>query len=331
MSSQRIHYRRSLQTATETLETTPVEHIDEMTTMSAVSTPLPYHVGCPVWANTRWCGTLYTRSATRDDYLMQYSSVFNTVEVNSTFYGLPTRSTAEKWADSVSAGFQFATKFPRDITHDKRLRNAASETSLFMELLETFRERDCLGPSFLQLPPSFSGSEFPKLQRYLEEWPAKFPIAVEVRHPDYFDDGPVEQRFESLLRERNFDRVLLDSRPLYSAPASDEIEAVSQTRKPKVPHRTSVTGGLPFVRFIGRNDLDRIQPWVEEWAPVVADWIDSGLTPYVFLHTPDDFFAPKLARRFHTELAQHLPELPALPEWPGEKEKEFDFRQKRLF
>lgn len=292
---------------------------------------LPYHIGCPVWANARWCGSLYTRSATRDDYLTQYSSVFNTVEVNSTFYGLPTRSTAEKWADSVATGFRFAAKVPRDITHEKRLRNATPETSMFWELLETFQDKGCLGPSFLQLPPTFSGSELPKLQRYLEEWPVKFPLAVEVRHPDYFDDGPIEQQFESLLRELNFDRVLLDSRPLYSAPATDDTEAVSQTRKPKVPHRTSVTGASPFVRLIGRNELDRVQQWVAEWAPVVADWIDCGHTPYVFLHTPDDFFAPELARRFHTELAQHLPELPALPEWPGEHANEISFKQKRLF
>ncbi|WP_166826957.1 DUF72 domain-containing protein [Thalassoroseus pseudoceratinae] len=292
---------------------------------------MPYHIGCPVWANSRWNGTLYSRSATRDDYLPQYSSVFNTVEVNSTFYGLPAQATALRWAESVALGFRFATKFPKDITHERRLSTTKAETSMFIELLETFRQYDCLGPSFLQLPPTFSGSEFPKLQRFIEEWPAEFPLAVEVRHRDYFDDGPIENGFEKLLRERQFDRVLLDSRPLYSAPATDESEARSQTRKPNVPFRTSVTGSIPFVRFIGRNQLERVQPWVAEWAPVVADWIESGLTPYIFLHTPDDFFAPELARRFHQELSKYLPTLPDLASWPGERDDEAGFKQKRLF
>ena len=137
---------------------------------------LPYHIGCPVWANARWCGTLYSSSASRNDYLPQYTSVFNTVEVNSTFYGLPTLATAERWADSVAAGFRFAAKFPREITHDKRLQNSESEKATFLEFLEVLKERDCLGPSFLQLPPTFSGREFFKLQQFVERWPSSFPM-----------------------------------------------------------------------------------------------------------------------------------------------------------
>ncbi|MEM8865932.1 MAG: DUF72 domain-containing protein, partial [Planctomycetota bacterium] len=98
---------------------------------------------------------------------------------------------------------------------------------------------------------------------------------------------------------------------------SDPIEAKSQDRKPRSPYRTTVTGARPMVRYVGRNDLASVDRWTAEWAGTVAGWISAGLTPYVFLHAPDDAFAPLFAERFHSALQQRLPDLPALPPWPG--------------
>jgi uncharacterized protein YecE (DUF72 family) len=72
-----------------------------------------YHLGCPVWACKQWQANLYTRRSDRDQWLDQYSQVFNTVEGNSTFYGLPDPKTVERWAHLTHDGFRFALKFPR--------------------------------------------------------------------------------------------------------------------------------------------------------------------------------------------------------------------------
>ncbi|MCH2374909.1 MAG: DUF72 domain-containing protein [Planctomycetes bacterium] len=294
-----------------------------------MTSPL-YYLGCPVWACDQWTGSLFTRHAKRAEWLEQYSSVFGTVEGNSTFYGLPSTSTVERWARSVASGFRFALKFPRAISHENRLHGAAGETQAFLKILETLAKADCLGPSFLQLPPSFSCKQFSDLERYLRSLPKDFPYAVEPRHKDFFDEGDVEGRLDDLLRELRVDRVVFDSRPLFSGPPSDDDEAEAQRRKPRPPVHTTTTAKHALLRFVGRNNVDTSQPWIEEWAPVIAAWIKEGLTPYVFAHTPNDAYAPELARRLHQETAKHCADIGALPAWPGESE-ERQPRQLELF
>ncbi|MEC8505358.1 MAG: DUF72 domain-containing protein, partial [Planctomycetota bacterium] len=87
-------------------------------------------------------------------------------------------------------------------------------------------------------------------------------------------------------------------------------------RKPQSPFRSTVTAQRPFVRLIGRNHLEQTAPWLAEWAQQVGQWIHEGLRPSVFIHTPDDKYAPDMARHFHVELQRHLPEIPDLPLFP---------------
>jgi len=278
---------------------------------------LPYFLGCPVWACPGWVGSIFASDAKRSEYLHQYSMAFNTVEGNSTFYGLPTRATAANWCEQSLPGFRFALKFPRVITHERQLRGAEPETRAFLSLLEVLATHDRLGPSFLQLSPSFSGAQLPDLAAFLRELPEEFPFAVEVRHPDFFEDSPVEQQLQELLVRLQMDRVLFETRPLFSAAATDESEAEAQRRKPRTATRPIVSGQRPMLRFVGRNDVAASAPWIAEWVPEVADWIRRGLTPYVFLHAPDDRFAPDLAQAFHTALSAQLPDLPPLPRGRG--------------
>jgi uncharacterized protein YecE (DUF72 family) len=289
-----------------------------------------YHLGCPVWASPHWAGTLYTRKATRADFLPQYSQVFNTVEVSSTFYAIPPVETVRRWGDEVHPGFRFCMKFPRVISHDKRLISVGSETLAFLELVKVLHDADCLGPSFLQLGPNFSARDFPRLQKFLEQLPDAYPFAVEVRHADYFDQGKTEAALNDLLRHLGMDRVLLDSRPLFSAPPITEADKGAQGQKPRVPVRFDATGNRPLVRLIGRDDIDSLTPWVEEWSTIVADWIGQGKTPFVFTHTPNDRFAPAFGRMFHEALRQKVATVCEMLPWPGETEPA-PIKQKRLF
>ncbi len=279
-----------------------------------------YFLGCPVWACPHWQGSLFTRHARREQYLAQYSRVFTSVEGNSTFYGLPALDTVRRWAESVEEPFHFVLKFPQAISHDRRLLNAGEETEAFLAVLHVLQRRDALGPSFLQLPSGFSPHHLGDLENYLRQLPREFPYAVEVRHHDFFDNGHHEKALNQLLSELRIDRVIFDSRPLYSAEPEDDFERQSQSRKPQLPVHTGVTGRRPLIRLIGRNDIGRVLPWIRQWAPVVARWIIDGLSPYVFTHTPNDLYAPALARLFHRELMRHTHRLEELPPWPGEAE-----------
>jgi uncharacterized protein YecE (DUF72 family) len=279
-----------------------------------------YYLGCPVWACERWKGRLYTAQAPRDQWLTQYAQVFGTVEGNSVFYHLPTLETVLRWLHRVPAGFRFALKFPRVITHEKRLLNAQAETRAFLDLLEPLSVNERLGTCWLQLPPGFAPHHLADLQAYLDQLPSHLSFAVELRHPEFFRSPQTVQQLNEFLEARAINRVILDSRPLFSAAPDDSAEVASQRRKPRLPVCYDVTGKHPIVRLIGRNDLPQNLPWVREWAPRIARWIEAGLTPFVFTHTPDERHAPDFARMFHEELRCHTNVLDEMPPWPGERE-----------
>ncbi len=255
-------------------------------------------IGCPVWACPHWRGSVYPSKSPRPNWLKEYSKVFSTVEGNSTFYAIPALDTFKRWAAETVEDFRFVLKFPRVISHEKKLVGAELETDLFLGGLDILHDAGKLGPSFLQLAPTFNPQQgMSLLRKYLEQLPGQFPYAVEVRHQDFFRP-PFEDQLNSMLRAFGVDRVIFDSRPLFSQPAADEIEAVSQQRKPKSPIIKTVTGTRPILRLVGRNDLNLVHPWVEEWSRECASWLSDGLEPYVFTHAPDDRFAPEFAQLF---------------------------------
>ena len=251
-------------------------------------------IGCPVWMCPHWRGQIYGAKSPKSKWLKEYSQAFSTVEGNSTFYGIPKTDTFKRWADETADGFKFALKFPRAISHEKQLRDAEIETDAFLEGVGILHDAGRLGPSFLQLPPYFEPRQLGNLQTFLSSLPNDLPYAVEVRHPDWFRD-PAEQELNSFLTEHEIDRVIFDSRPLFSMPPVDEIETAAQQRKPQVPVRTTVTGKHPILRLIGRNDVASVSDWVDEWSKVAATWVEQGKSPYLFAHAPDDQFAPELA------------------------------------
>ena len=276
-----------------------------------------YRIGCPVWGCRDWSNQIYPNGTKADDYLSWYSHCFPTVEGNSTFYAVPQKSTFEKWRDSSAETFQFSFKFPRRISHELRLLRCATEIADWLDKLTVLYEAGRLGPTFLQLAPSFSFAHFPQLKSFLKQLPSDWLWAVEVRHPDWFDQGDKESRLNEMLHDLSMDRVLLDSRPLNSMLASDTTEETSQARKPKNPFRTTVTGRRPMVRLIGRNDAAEVSSYWGWWSEQIANWIREGYQPWIFTHAPDDAFAPGLARLLHDLVRLHLPKLETLPDWKG--------------
>ena len=273
-----------------------------------------YRIGCPVWGCKEWGGLVYPERIASEHYLSWYSHAFPTVEGNSTFYGVPSRATFEKWRDQSAEGFQFCFKFPRRISHDCMLVRCESEQKEWLNCLEILRNDGKLGPTFLQLGPSFGYSRFGALELFLRGLPKDWPWAVEVRHRDWFDAAECENRLDGLLEELQIDRVLFDSRPLNALEASDSMEQASQKRKPKSPFRTTTTGKRPMLRLIGRNECGEVTDYWKQWAAQIAQWLDDGLQPWVFTHAPDDQYAPTLAKFLHGMVQEKRDGLPGLPE-----------------
>lgn len=278
-----------------------------------------YHLGCTAWSLNDWVGQFYTDDAKQEQFLAQYASVFNSVEGNTTFYNTPNAKTIENWGRRTPDGFKFCFKFNRSITHFKRLADVEDEVLRFLEVFEPIEER--LGPFHIQLPPRFSPGEIEKLEQLLALLPSSYAYAVEVRHRDFYDHGRNENRLDRLLKSFNVDKVIFDTRKLHSLQSDDPTIVEAQQKKPRTPVRFTTTGSRPFVRFVGANDPINNEPYLKEWAIIVADWIKEGLHPYVFTHAPDSSKQPPIARRFH-QILSGLIELEPMPAWPVDRQDE---------
>ena len=271
---------------------------------------LPYFLGCPSWSENAWREGLYPQNARQADFLSLYAQVFNAVEGNTTFYAKPLPSTVERWAQSLPGHFRFTAKFPRDISHGGDLREQGQAVESFLQLLRPLGVR--VAPLWLQLPASFGPQRLAELVSFIDA--LERPLAIEVRHPEFFAKGDAERVLNRVLMDRGVERICLDPRALFSCASTAPAVLHAQAKKPKVPPRPAAFTQFPQVRFIGRPELEANDPFLVPWVEKVAGWIEEGRTPYVFLHPPDNHLAPELARRFHQQLSERLPGLPELPE-----------------
>ncbi|PBJ25440.1 hypothetical protein BSF44_16970 [Pseudomonas sp. ACN8] len=271
---------------------------------------LPYYLGCPSWSENAWRDYLYPLDAKPADFLDLYSRVFNAVEGNTTFYASPAASTVQRWAETMPEHFRFTAKFPGEISHGGDLREQLTATETFVQLLNPLGER--VSPLWLQLSKSFTPQRLPELAGFIDA--LQRPLAVEVRHDEFFAKGDSERMLNRLLLDRGVERICLDPRALFSCTSTEPSVLHAQSKKPRVPPRPAAFTQFPQVRFIGHPTLEANDAFLEPWVEKVALWIEEGRTPYIFLHTADNLLAAKLAQRFHARLMLRLPGLPALPE-----------------
>jgi uncharacterized protein YecE (DUF72 family) len=271
---------------------------------------LPYYLGCPSWSENAWREYLYPESARPTEFLELYSQVFNAVEGNTTFYARPAVATVQRWAETMPEHFRFTAKFPGDISHGGDLRDQLTAAETFLQLLSPLGAR--VSPLWLQLPASFAPQRLAELAGFIDG--LERPLAVEVRHREFFAKGDAERMLNRLLLDRGVERICLDPRALFSCTSTDPSVLHAQSKKPKVPPRPAAFTRFPQVRFIGHPELEANDPFLLPWVEKIAMWIEEGRTPYIFLHTADNLLAARLAQRFHAKLMARLPGLPALPE-----------------
>jgi uncharacterized protein YecE (DUF72 family) len=287
-------------------------------------------LGLPVWNRPDWTGELYPPSTAPGERLAAYARIFNAVEGNTTFYATPPPATVARWAAQTGPGFRFCFKLPRAITHDRMLVNAGRELEAFMAVLAPLGPR--LGPVLVQLPPRFDPSRLPVLEDFLLARPPGAPYAVEVRHPGFFA-GAAASELDGMLGDLGVDRVILDARGVHepfatardahhgagagAAELDDPALVQAHARKPVLPAPAVATAGRPVLRYVANPAPLANDPRLQAWADEVARWLEQGREPYLFMHEPNDFYAPRLARRFFELLAART-SVGQLPSWPGE-------------
>jgi uncharacterized protein YecE (DUF72 family) len=150
--------------------------------------------GTSGFAYAAWKGSFYPEGLPAREMLHHYAQRLPAVEINNTFYRMPKVAVLESWASQVPAGFRFAIKASRRITHIKRLSDVAEETGFLLGNLAALGER--LGAVLFQLPPSLR-ADLERLERFLDLLPETLPAAFEFRHASWRDDAVT-----ALLRAR---------------------------------------------------------------------------------------------------------------------------------
>jgi uncharacterized protein YecE (DUF72 family) len=286
-----------------------------MATTSPTVSTVELRVGCAMWAYRAWHGHPLPERVAKDDQLAAYAAWCNAVEGNTTFYGLPSATTVASWADQAPDDFRLLFKLPRTITHERRLRNADAEVREFVALLAPLGSR--AEQLSIQLPASFGPPDLGALATFVRRLPTLgaegHRIAVEVRHPAFFDGSVARATLARVLADVGGEWIVLDSTTLFASPPTTEAERETWTRKPRLPVHRAALSDRPIVRVIGRDDpAATIAGW-QPWIPVVAGWLHEGRTPTVFVHTPDNIDAVLLARLFHDQVRAVVPELAPLP------------------
>ena len=182
------------------------------------------HLGTLGWSYGFWKGKFYPAKTSSKDFLTYYSSRFDTVEVDNTFYRIPNSKTVTNWKNQTPANFTFSLKFPSLITHIKMLKNCERETNLFLERASLLNEK--MGPLLLQFPPNFGVEHLSDLSDFLRKLPQKSRYVVEVREKNW-----LQADFYSLLKANNTGLAWVDS--------------------PNMPQISEVTSDFLYVRWEG--------------------------------------------------------------------------------
>lgn len=241
--------------------------------------PFDVYIGCAKWNRGDLKG-FYPRG-TKDE-LAYYSTQFNSVELNATFYGMPTWQQIETWRDKTPDNFKFFPKLTNSISHFKRLIDVKEPVDTFCNAVSNFGDK--LGMCFLQLHDNFKPKDFARLEKTLREFPKGVPLGLEVRNNEWFTDEKAKSDYENLLEELSMANIIVDT-----AGRRDMIHM-------------RLTSPVAFIRFVGANhpsDYDRLDAWTER----IEKWRAEGLQKlYFFLHQNIELESPLLSEHFTREI-----------------------------
>lgn len=212
-------------------------------------------IGTSSWSAPSWQGVFYPAGMEPVDYITHYAREFDTVEIDATFYRIPSARMVDGWRERTPERFTFAAKMPQVITHEKFLEDCDQETGAFIKVMERLGDR--LGPLLLQFR-YFRKAEFPdadpfidRLERYLPKLPAGRKFVVEVRNKHF-----VVPRLLDLLHRHGVALALIDHPWFYRI---DEL-----MRRPGI-----LTADFVYIRWLG--DRHGIERKTKTWDKLIVD------------------------------------------------------------
>lgn len=226
-----------------------------------------------------WVGPFYPEGTARNQYLEAYAQHFPIVEIDSTFYGTPRATTVQGWRERTPDTFLFSAKFPRLITHDKKLEGALGDAEAFIGVMQALGDK--LTVLTLQFAYDFKPEQFDRLDNFLADLPDGLHYAVEVRNRGWLNSD-----FGEMLSQHNAALVLQD---LHYMPRLDWI-----------------TADFTVIRWLGRrkdiDQFDRIRIDRSErlamWAERVDSFLDQGIDVYGFFNNHFAGHSPESVRQF---------------------------------
>lgn len=253
-------------------------------------------LGTSSWTGEGWVGSFYPANAKPQDFLQFYSREFDTVEIDSPFYRVPTAKTVEQWRERTPQGFTFTAKVPSAITHEKMLLHAERDLAAFVKVMDLLGDK--LGPLLLQFPyfnkQKFRGVGFfiERLEPFLKQLPRDHKWVVEAWNKNW-----LSEKLYSILRRHGIALALVDHAWM---PRPREL---FETADP-------VTAEFTYIRWLGdRKRIEEIaKVWnkilidrtteMEEWMPAIQKLLDRRLTIYAFFNNHYAGFGPASARVF---------------------------------
>ena len=261
------------------------------------SKPLNVYVGCAKWNKTD-LKNFYPRG-TKDE-LTYYSRQFNSIEMNATFYNIPSRNQVITWREKTPENFRFFPKITQSISHMRRLNDVEVLTNDYCDNISNFEDK--LGMVFLQLNDNFKYKNYGRLVSFVENFPKAIPLAVELRNTEWFNDKAVSEEVYSLFEKQQITNMVVDT-----AGRRDLLHMRLTT--PKV-----------FIRYVGANNPQSDRERLDDWINRLKIWVDQGLRDiYFFVHQNIELESPFLSAYFIEKLNKefglnlHIPKLLRLP------------------
>lgn len=236
-----------------------------------------------------WVGPFYPTGTSKSAYLEQYAERLPAVEIDSTFYGVPRATTVQRWKERTPPGFRFAAKFPKLITHDKKLDGALGDAEAFIGTMQALGEK--LAVLVLQFAYDFTPDLSDRLDTFLAALPEGARYAVEVRNRQW-----LTSEFREMLTRHKVAMVLQD---LHYMPKLDWI-----------------TADFTVIRWLGRRkDIDRFDEIqidrsmeLENWAQKVNAFIANDINVFGFFNNHFAGHSPESVRQFASLLGLDLME-----------------------
>ena len=241
-------------------------------------------IGCTGWGYDGWIGGFYPKTMPKSEFLRHYSSIFDTTEINSTFYAIPNHTIVKKWHADTPNHFKFTAKLPQAITHEGRLGNPSQDLEEFLQSMKSLDSKFLL--TVVQLPPSLSYDEAkPKLESLFSYFPEK-NLVMEGRHKTWFSDSATQY-----LSEKNICLAWSDVAGIENpAPLTSDFVYLRLIGDRTIPERE-----------FGRLQKDRT-PQMKAWIEKLDRIQDKISYAMIMVNNRYEGFGPATANRLRTLL-----------------------------